>query len=52
MSEKSISVDSQSSAEQNTDASVTAIDLQELAQQLYEKLRRELEIENERLGLS
>jgi hypothetical protein len=31
-------------------ASASDIDLQKLAEQIYEKLRRELEIENERLG--
>jgi hypothetical protein len=52
MVEKNLILSQTDDTEQESDASKPDIDLQELAQYIFEKLHRELETENERLGLS
>jgi hypothetical protein len=52
MAEKNLNLSQTDDTEQQSDASKPDIDLQELANYIFEKLHHELEIENERLGLS
>ena len=52
MPEVSSSLDQSSSTETSRNAGESEVDLQKLAEQIYELFRKEIEIENERLGLS
>jgi hypothetical protein len=52
MPEESSRLEQSNSSGPTSNASDSDIDLQKLAQQIYDKFRREIEIENERSGMS